>query len=116
MPKGNMFLLVTTYLTHSDSIKMTPSGGWTTQFASWKTTIVESGGEMAATSTDIFNSEREYEYQRVVNSLLSSSHTTVAVTRQLQPATRPSSARQLRRRQCEESGQDQRRYLTATSC
>ena len=82
----------------------------------WKTTIVEPGVEMAATSTDIFNSEREYEYQRVVNSLLSSSHTTVAVTRQLQPATRPSSARQLRRRQCEESGQDQRRYLTATSC
>ena len=66
---------MTTYLTHSDTIKMTPSGGWTTQFAAWKTTIVESGGEMAATSTDIFNSERQYEYQRVVNSLLSSTQT-----------------------------------------
>ena len=29
----------------------------------------------AATSTDIFNSERQYEYERVVNSLLSSTDT-----------------------------------------
>lgn len=64
--------LVTSYLTHSDRLKMTPSGGWTTQFADWKTAIVESGSGGAATSTDIFNSERQYEYERVVTSLLSS--------------------------------------------
>ena len=66
--------LLTTYLTHSDRIKMT-SGGWTTQFADWKTTIVESNSVTATTSTDIFNSEREYEYERVVSSLLSSTDT-----------------------------------------
>ena len=66
--------LLTSYLTHSDRLQMTPSG-WTTQFADWKTTMVESSGVTAATSTDIFNSEREYEYERVVTSLLSSPDT-----------------------------------------
>ena len=66
--------LLTSYLTHSDRLKMT-STGWTTQFAAWKTTIVEDAGLTPTWSGDIFNSERLYEYQGVVSSLLTSTQT-----------------------------------------
>lgn len=66
--------VVTSYLTHGDRVTMTPTGGWTTHFADWKTTIAETG-ILPAGSTDIFNSNRQYEYERVVSSLLASQQT-----------------------------------------
>ena len=68
--------VVTSYLTHSDRVSISPASSWTTQFADWKTDILEEPGLSPLTSTDIFNSVRQYEYQRVVDSLLKSSQRT----------------------------------------
>ena len=79
----------TSFLTQNDLLTLAPDY-WTSSFADWKDEVLGGGEETPHTTEDIFgtgsNGDSEYEYDRVVNSLLlSGSNQTFGRTRERHP-------------------------------